>query len=153
MTTEAARLHLHDRARAAMDDDAANTLMGSLPWKVDDLATKRDLDDLATKGDLEELRIATRQDLAEMRAATKQDLADLRVATREDLAATREDLAELRVATKQDFADLRVAAQRDYEVIAARIDAIGARIVAKVIGFVIALNASIAGIAAVVSLR
>ena len=42
-TDEAARLHLFDRARNALGDDAARTLMTALPWDVADLATKQDL--------------------------------------------------------------------------------------------------------------
>jgi hypothetical protein len=42
-TDESARLHLYERARDAMDDDAARTLMSALPWDVAELATKQDL--------------------------------------------------------------------------------------------------------------
>jgi hypothetical protein len=40
---EAARLHLYEQARDTMDDDAAKTLMGGLPWDIDRIATKHDL--------------------------------------------------------------------------------------------------------------
>jgi hypothetical protein len=53
-TDEAARLHLYERARDAMDDDAARTLMSALPWDVTELATKQDL--LATKQELVAMR-------------------------------------------------------------------------------------------------
>lgn len=42
-TDEPARLHLYERARIAMDDEAAKTLMSGLPWDVAELATKQDL--------------------------------------------------------------------------------------------------------------
>jgi hypothetical protein len=42
-TDETARLHLYEQARSTWDDEAARTLMTSLPWDVHDLATKQDL--------------------------------------------------------------------------------------------------------------
>ena len=57
-TDEAARLHLYERAKESWDDDAAQTLMSSLPWGVAGLATKQDLEGLraATKHDIDGVR-------------------------------------------------------------------------------------------------
>jgi hypothetical protein len=38
-----AHFHLHERARLALGDDAATTLMTRLPRDVDQIATKQDL--------------------------------------------------------------------------------------------------------------
>ncbi len=42
-TDEAARLHLYEQARAALDQSAADTLMNALPRDPDRFATKDDL--------------------------------------------------------------------------------------------------------------
>ena len=42
-TDEAARLHLYEQARGALDDSAADTLMNALPRDPDRFATKDDL--------------------------------------------------------------------------------------------------------------
>ena len=42
-TDEAARLHLYELARSALDEPAANTLMNALPLDPDRFATKDDL--------------------------------------------------------------------------------------------------------------
>ena len=51
-TDEATRLHLYEQARASWGAEAADTLMRSLPWDTEQLATKSDLAVLEHKLDL-----------------------------------------------------------------------------------------------------
>lgn len=58
-TSEARRHHLYERARASWDDEAAETLIESLPHPAAELASQRDIADL---------RAATQTDIADLRA-------------------------------------------------------------------------------------
>jgi hypothetical protein len=81
---EHARHELHLRLVEAIGEEAASTLMSSLPpdrW-----------DHLANKDDLNALRAATRHDIQELRVATQHDIQELRVATQHDMTSMREVL-------------------------------------------------------------
>lgn len=60
-TDEAARLHLYELARDALDEPAADTLMNALPRDPDRFATK---DDLASLGN--ELRAEFRAGISDL---------------------------------------------------------------------------------------
>lgn len=95
--TDDARRDLYQRAKEAMGEWAAGTLMAHLPpvgWA-----------DVATKQDIEHLRVATQKDLA--REGEKTDLRFASVHEEMTHLATKTEVAELRGEMRAGFADLR----------------------------------------------
>jgi hypothetical protein len=81
-TDEAARLHLYERARAALGDPAAETLMSAFDHDHEQLATKADLGLL-------------RSDVTHLETSLRSEIANLEIRLRSEMGSLRSELAVL----------------------------------------------------------
>jgi hypothetical protein len=89
-TDEAARLHLYERARAALGDPAADTLMSALPPDREQLATKADLGVL--RSEMTNLGTSLRSDMANLDTSLRSEIAVLDANLRGELATLRGEI-------------------------------------------------------------
>jgi hypothetical protein len=89
-TDEAARLHLYERARAALGDPAAETLMSAFHPDHEQLATKADLGLL--RSDVTHLETSLRSEMANLEIRLRSEIAVLEANLRGEILAANSNL-------------------------------------------------------------